>query len=431
LGGDGVIGGIGGGAGVAGADGGVDGPVCVTSVSGTVYDPAGAVPLHDAFVYSPTTPLNAIPSGASCDHCAGQVSGSPAATARSDALGHFQLTNVRPGTNIPLVIQIGKWRRESSIPTVAACVDNVITDASLTRLPRTQSEGNIPKIAVATGRADALECFVRKLGIADSEFTTSAGSGRVNLFVGGDPAPNGAGQGAVSFSPELGSAGFPPAATALWGTPAALMKYDAVVLSCEGSQLPTFKAPYLANVKAFADAGGRLVTGHLHYYWLRNGVAPWPSTATYLDPQPDVPGPISGIVDTTFSAGAAMADWLVGVGASTTRGTITMYGVQTDVASVNAPTRSWLRVPSNPASPISSVSQTMLTFDTPVEASAGAHCGRVAHVDLHVSSTDPAQNGKDSSSPLVPFPTGCRSTVMTAQERALEFVFFKLGACID
>ena len=173
-------------------------------------------------------------------------------------------------------MQVGKWRRQVTIPTVTSCVDNPITDVNLTRLPRTQSEGHMPKIAVTTGGSDAIECFLREIGIADSEFTTDAGTGRVNLYVGGDGPGNG--QGTATFGAALGGATFPDAQT-LWSNTNKLLGYDILMHSCEGGQYPDAKKPYIANIKKYADSGGRLFNSHLHFYWLRNGPTPWPTTA--------------------------------------------------------------------------------------------------------------------------------------------------------
>jgi hypothetical protein len=63
----------------------------------------------------------------SCDRCGAPVSGSPIATALTDESGHFVLRNVPVGVNIPLVVQVGKWRRQVSLPTVAPCVDTAIS----------------------------------------------------------------------------------------------------------------------------------------------------------------------------------------------------------------------------------------------------------------------------------------------------------------
>ena len=322
------------------SDGSVDHVTCSTptSISGVVYDPAGIRPVYNAFVYAPTKPLDPIAPGVSCDRCATTLSGAPAAMARTDATGHFKLEGLPAGTNVPVVIQIGKWRREIAIPSVAECADTPITDVNLTRLPRNQSEGHLPKIAVTTGGSDALECFVHKLGISDSEFTTDTGDGRVNLFVGGEPITGGGGPGRDVVCGHVwlrGSAAFPFAATSLWSSPTKLATYDMMLMSCEGSQYPDAKLPYVGNVKAFADAGGRIIASHLQYYWLRNGPAPWPSTATYLDPQSSVPDPSSATVSTTFPRGAALADWLVAVGATPTRGSLQLFGTEATVAAVD------------------------------------------------------------------------------------------------
>jgi hypothetical protein len=397
-----------------------DPPTCITSISGTVYDPAGKLPVYNAFVYAPTTTLDPVAPNVSCDRCAVALSGAPSAVTRSDALGHFKLTGLPSGANVPIVIQIGKWRRPVTIPTVAPCSDTAITDVNLTRLPRTSAEGHLPKIAVTTGLADALECLLRKIGIDDSEFTTDAGAGRVNMFAGGDGV---AGSGATTFSAALGGATF-PAATQLWGNPTKLMGYDMMIMSCEGGQFATQKMPNVGNMKAFADAGGRIIADHLHYYWLRNGPVPWPTTAVYLDPQPDLPDPTPATVNASFAGGAALADELLAVGASQTRGALTLYGAQSAVASVIAPTTSWMTI-ANPAANV------LFTFDTPVEAAPSSQCGRVAFVDLHVKSTVSTQNGKDTSNPNVPFPGGCLSTILTAQEQAVEFMLFETGSCLE
>ena len=47
-------------------------------------------------------------------------------------------------------------------------------------------------------------------------------------------------------------------------------------------------------------------------------------------------------VDTTFPKGAALADWLVGVGATSTHGEIPISQPRYDVATVIAPTQRWV-----------------------------------------------------------------------------------------
>src|SRR5690606_12387788 len=57
---------------------------------------------------------------------------------------------------------------------------------SYTRLPAHKTDGlagtHLPHIAIATGSADAMECVFYKMGIAQSEFTTRNGDGRIHLY---------------------------------------------------------------------------------------------------------------------------------------------------------------------------------------------------------------------------------------------------------
>ena len=74
----------------------------------------------------------------------------------------------RPGgRDIPLVITIGKWRRQLNIPNVAACQTATDRRAADTTLPKSMTDMtpnttrvDMPQIAISTGSADALECLV-------------------------------------------------------------------------------------------------------------------------------------------------------------------------------------------------------------------------------------------------------------------------------
>src|SRR5262249_18963303 len=145
----------------------------------------------------------------------------------TDTKGDFVLDNVPVGTDVPLVIQIGKWRRQVTLPETRACTDNHVDDPNLLRLPRSQKEGNIPRIALTTGGADRLECLLRKIGIDESEFTPEAGAGRVNFYVGagsGGPASPG-------YAPTLNNGAPFTRAMTLWNDLNNLKQYDIVILS--------------------------------------------------------------------------------------------------------------------------------------------------------------------------------------------------------
>ena len=49
-----------------------------------------------------------------------------------------------------------------TLPQVKACQDNVFTGTDTFRLPKSQAEGHLPKIAMTRGGADSLECLLRR-----------------------------------------------------------------------------------------------------------------------------------------------------------------------------------------------------------------------------------------------------------------------------
>ena len=395
-----------------------------TTLTGTIYDPAGKNPLYNILVYVPNATPSAITSGASCDKCDTYVTGSPIAVALTDAQGRFTLKNIPSGTNIPVVIQTGKWRRQITIANVPACTSTALTDKNQTRLPKNKSEGDIPLIAIATGGSDAVECLLRSVGIDETEFTNDSGTGRIQLFQGYRASPTIMTGGASSTLRDIDQ---------LWASVTSMRKYDVVLMACEGAsgEAESRTAPQYAAVRGYADMGGRIFGSHYHNGWIRSEdgepnegypqVVRFASGAHELTVTPPATGyPLQ--IDTSFPKGVAFRDWLVAVGATPTPGTIEIKDGEHTVDAVIAPlAQQWIYGQDTTRSPTKPVVE-YFSLTTPV-GSANV-CGRMVFSDVHVS-----QGGGTNAA--VPFPTRCGaiSTDLTPQQKALEFMLFDLSSC--
>jgi hypothetical protein len=301
------------------------------------------------------------------------------------------------GDSIPLVIQLGRWRRQVTIPKVAPCTRTALPD-ELTRLPRNQKEGDIPLFAISTGDADALECVLRKVGVDDAEFTTPSGGGRIHLF-----KENGADMPGI------------PAASQLYNDVATLEKYDIVLLDCEGAKndKPTEAKDRMVQ---YTSAGGRVLASHYNFVWLYDAPQ-FSGTANWNPQQGDPPDPLTGTIDTSFPKGQAFADWLKLVGAESGPDQIDIHVPRHDVDAVVAPAQRWI-YSDDPAT------LQHYTFNTPVGAPEKDQCGRVVFSDFHVVATNTTSGGTT-------FPAECDPGPLTPQEKVLEFMLFDLASCIQ
>ncbi len=394
-----------------------------TSLSGVVYDPAGKVPLYNVIVYVPNETPPAFTPGVTCDRCDGGTIHNPVATALTDTHGHFVLPDVPVGANIPLVIQIGKWRRQVTVPNVPRCVDTPLTDTNMTRLPKNQSEGDIPLIAITTGGVDTIECLPRRMGIEDAEFTTDSGTGRIHLYAGLD---DGSDKASKAFAGSLnGGAALTPATT-LWNDVDKLKKYDLVIMSCEGGTVADAKTPQMRqNVYDYASVGGRVLATHWQHIWYSGGPLPVPQTGTWSD-RSDPDSPTVGTINQTFPKGKALAEWLVNVGSTDPLGSVTLYDPRDNVQAVNAEySTEWMTI-QNSSAPAPQTAVEYMSFNTPIGAAEDMQCGREVFTDLHVGDAS-----DDNAGEAYPFPSGCAMGDLSTQEKVVEFMLFDLSSCVQ
>lgn len=461
-------------------------------LTGKILDPAKLRPVYGVTVYVPTTAVGALDGpNVTCDTCTNVFKGLPArASATTDVDGTFRLQGVPAGASFPLVIQLGRFRRQITVAAIPAC-GTATLPAAQAHLPGTHTKTgdtatdavapDMPKVAMIPAHGDALECLLLKMGIADSEFTTPGGGGNFEMYgykyssglTGSAGAPNGnegltltggAAAGCTTAACKTQRINSMGDADALFANSATLNKYNAVIMPCgDGNLYPS--TTMQSNFRSWLDAGGRVFASHHAVEdFIRNpnnatnpnkDVAVWAWTGTpqgttgwangsSLD-QKDRAGanpPASGSVlnssiDQSFTHGAALAQWMnatwntaggPGSGAPAL-GTIPLPNYRHDVNGATAQSTAWYSGASTYSGQTNPSQVSMLSFDAPVGVPATSQCGRAVLPFMHVS-TGVANWG---ANPPPTFPSACGTypNRLTGQELAFEFMMWESMTCLS
>ena len=240
---------------------------------------------------------------------------------------------------------------------------------------------------MTTGEADSLECLLRRIGVDATEFTNPEGPGRINLF--SDPCVEGDCNAADHVLRErrrqhperlrraLEQCRQPPQ-----------VRHRVHVLHRQPSRRAATRRPRtsrrsrITSTRAAAPSSSTTTTRG-------SAAAPkrWRSStcaSTFRRPFPSSrPGhcptastsmsarrrAVDYTIDTAFPKGNSFADWLVNVGATTTRGTISLLDVKHPALAVDpAVAQRWIYRETTAVAGVSAVP--FFTVNTPIEQAA-------------------------------------------------------------
>ncbi len=398
-----------------------------TTVVGKVTAPNGVDPIREALVYVPSggNPEE-FPPKVSCETCNSPMGGTPVTAVSTDVDGSFSLRRVPVTTSTPIVIQKGRWRKVINL-NIGRCETQGIT-AEQGRLPKDRFEGTLPKMALATGQWDAIECVLRRIGIAESEFGSPSTAGSVHIY-DNDASGTAVAPGGVNVGDLLRNLN-------------RLLDYHILFLNCSDVAYargllsdPTVKK----NLAEYAARGGRMYVTDYSY----NFIQQIPEFAPFICFNDDKPctdttphgfHTATGIdkignqnvfyadVNQTHSGGRALATWLTNLpkpilgGKVRIEDSIASYVLIRQMAQDpnKHPSTVWLS-----ADLKSQNRPVTVTFDYPAGPAA---CGRVLFSTYHT---------RHHAASMTTFPNYCPGGATLPQENVLEFLIFELGACIQ
>jgi hypothetical protein len=378
------------------------------TVTGKVYAPNGTDPIAGASVYVPTG-NNEFPPGVSCDVCStGSFQSCTQVFSGTD--GSFTLTGVPAGMT-EIDIQKGRFRRRLQLNV--PCGSLALT-AEQSRLPKNSTEGDIPKIAVANGEWDKLECVLRKIGLDASA---------IDIF---------------NHSDTYNENGKPDFSTLVQNFDM-LKAYNIVFINCSDNTLETYlsNATVLGNLKNYVGMGGRLYITDWSYDHIEqvpdwSSLVCWQPTGTCgggAEPMHQAALGKDGIeVDATIED-MGMKEWLQQLGATNPDGTVHITHFLIDwvmqKSNVQPMVKEWVRgsVQSQDGS-INSDLPLTFTFDYNT-------CGRVLYSSYHTLGRDLDTCGGLFGQSNCHFPDYCDSNPLSPQERILEYLIFEISTCVN
>ena len=403
------------------SDGGMTGPGChgrfcqvpscpagqTTEIVGRLFAGNGKDPIPGAAVFVPVYDLPELPDALGCDLC-NQIPFS-VASSPTDFDGSFRLRGVPAGT-IPVVARLGRFQRVVSMEVIP-CVENTIpadpdTSGLGIRLPRKTRELSgqdaLPRIAVASGDYDQIECVLKRIGIDEIDMFDDRG---------------------VNNPPAIAPL------SQLLGDEKRLFSYNILIVNCTDNQfLGSISKPSVQKtLEKFVGSGGRLYVTD----WAYDVIEQVPEFAPFLCFEPQNPpgapmctaGPSAqSVADSREPYNSKdkvldplMAKWLrqfPGVIDTSDQVNVGYSFVVVSSASQDplTPTKTWVQGPT----PFGTRPQTV-TFDY-------NSCGRV-HFSTY--NTEPAGAVDDGAR----WPNNCKTT-FSPQERLLEYLFFDIAACL-
>lgn len=393
--------------------GGIPTPTCPgqeTTVTGTVFAPNGTDPVPGASVFIPAKLPELFTPQVKCEVCGHLGSSNNLWYTTTQANGSFTLKNVCPGKRM-LVFQNGRFRRLIEISVPASSTFPI--PAGQSRLPRKDKEFHvadaIPRIAVATGDFDKMECVLRKLGLADGSF---------DLY---------------EDATTLKSPKTLPTFKSLIGDLNRMKTYNIIFINCTSNtyEKDLASASVRKTINDYVNAGGRLYVTDWSYDWIEQVE----SFSPYIDFEPgassNTPEPLNaaalgadGLKVSGSIKDPQMAQWLalfpgaINAGHSNIEHFLISWVI---MHKLGKGTKLWVDGPIQSTSgSINGTRPLTVTFNF-------NNCGKILYSSYHTEGRDDELGGLFPNPKA--FPAYCGGA-FSPQDRILEYLIFDIASCI-